>query len=107
MYRPPPVSTLTHTLFPYPSLFRSCDPQEVRLAVHVLSLLAAEGLEVIRAAMRVYRGLIGIALHEHVQQRIVRPVQGVELAARLVGVDGGDELLRHLDRKSTRLNSSH
>src|SRR3546814_928256 len=71
------------------------DAQDVGFAVHVLAHFPAEGLEMIRAAMRVDRGLIGIALHEDVEQRIFRPVQCVELAARLVGVHGGDELLRH------------
>src|SRR2546429_6784500 len=83
MIRRPPRSTL----FPYTTLFRSGEREEVRRIVLIL----------------------------HAQRRVVVSGEGVEL--RAVGVDGlcGFDLVEprlhedvvELDRKSTRLNSSH
>src|SRR5690554_7450714 len=78
MFRPPPRSTL----FPYTTLFRS----QVRLRIK-LPGLGEEGDGLFRVEERLAAG------QGHV----------VQLQARLV-----DRLqLRHPDRKSTRLNSSH
>src|SRR3712207_7917253 len=82
MIRRPPTSTL----FPYTTLFRSALGQQPRLAQHLLHPLAA---------------LLG--------QR-----DGAHLLVLLVGLLVLDQLLHYridlaveLDRKSTRLNSSH
>src|SRR3712207_7601116 len=82
MMRRPPRSTL----FPYTTLFRSQPALRVD----------AEALEADALAALLLARLLGVALLELV----------VELLRQLVGLPlPGDEAL--LDRKSTRLNSSH
>src|SRR6185436_963605 len=66
---------------------------DLRAAIHELAHLAAERLEVIGGAMRLDRGLVDVALHEHVGPGRLVAVQGVELAAGLVGVDLRHQLL--------------
>src|SRR6202008_4246387 len=67
--------------------------KHLRPAVHELAHLAAQGLEVLGGAVRFHRGLIDVALHEDVGARRLAVVQRVELAARLAGVNLGDQLL--------------
>src|SRR5690606_42021863 len=85
--RPPPPSP---PLFPYTTLFRSVARHFIQLALAVLH----EGIPV-------GRGLQRAVVQQFVeQQRMARQVGGGPVA-------GGDHADHALDRKSTRLNSSH
>src|SRR3546814_15122056 len=90
MIRRPPRSTRTDTLFPYTTLFRSGGGAVIR---------APGGLcnvgEVLHAGQVVQRGKL--ALLEHGERQVERTT-GDEITS-------GSRL--QLDRKSTRLNSSH
>src|SRR3546814_12351249 len=94
----PPISTRTYTLFPYTTLFRSA---EIGAVVEVL----AGGLQ-----HDYPRAVIGIGQREGIDQRLD---DGIVKGVALVGViqrDPGDRALEfclYVDRKSTRLNSSH
>src|SRR3546814_1821280 len=119
MIRRPPRSTRTDTLFPYTTLFRSCDGVSLVLAV-ILGrdrlLLVEEGGQWGGIALR--REEVG---HARRPQRLREPLhilhQPFGLArhvALLQVVDHLRELgslrVGHIDeedRKSTRLNSSH
>src|SRR3546814_20337165 len=100
MIRRPPRFTLTDTLFPYTTLFRSSQDALLDAAVRLVrtggiilyctcSLQPEEGPERIAAALRRHPSLARV------------PIRAEELFgfAELVTPDG--------DRKSTRLNSSH
>src|SRR3546814_20747730 len=97
MIRLPPISTRTDTLFPYPTLFRS----EQRLDALVLERRAAKDRDErlhqrALADQRLELGDVGDGAFEIGFHRVVVLFDG-EL----------DELFAILDRKSTRLNSSH
>src|SRR3546814_20148087 len=107
MLPPPPSSTRPPTLFPYPSLFRS---QLVRPAVPVAKLgqLCEVALRGERPCLRV--DLLGqIAAGS---ERVRHLLKG-GLYRPLIGRNGnvlarlGDVEIGRIDRKSTRLNSSH
>src|SRR5256885_3992050 len=84
MIRRPPRSTL----FPYTTLFRS---QHVEAVAHCLAVFHRRAA---RQAMRVHK------LLDQLERRAIVPLQ---LVAPVVGFF----LEERLDRKSTRLNSSH
>src|SRR3546814_10991339 len=100
MIRRTPRSTRTDTLFPYTTLFRSiesetCHDDHHRLAEVHERLLA---IDAYAAPARAARILVGLGFDEAMQQQPLDSFSGgwrmrVALAA--------------LDRKSTRLNSSH
>src|SRR3546814_11099695 len=99
MIRRPPRSTLTDTLFPYTTLFRSPDKRRN----HGRAPHAAAGIDL--------RAYPAVARHQ-LEADVVQAHGGAVLLAR----DHGDlELARQIgefgmegrDRKSTRLNSSH
>src|SRR3546814_18253741 len=98
MIRRPPRSTRTDTLFPYTTLFRSADaaPAPHRALTEQVEISVATGkVRVVTIALR--------ELPRH-RQLAQRPQQRV-----VVGI-GGDFTLHvrtEVDRKSTRLNSSH
>src|SRR3546814_7521498 len=103
MIRRPPRSTRTDTLFPYTTLFRS---------VHV-QCLSQDLTELLLGVQRCLR-----ILKDHLHaQRIVAlacavqagGIVAVEHYLALTGLDqpGNHATQRRLDRKSTRLNSSH
>src|SRR3546814_4983255 len=112
MIRRPPRSTRTDTLFPYTTLFRSGLPllyaDERAIKQILLNLLAnavkftKPGGKVTIEVQRTADGLelavsdTGIGIAPADQQRVFEPFVQVE-----------SELNRRLDRKSTRLNSSH
>src|SRR3546814_8377683 len=115
MIRRPPRSTLTDTLFPYTTLFRSQDR-------HGAWTPRRESSTFVIALHRQKRGYIGRQRLPWTGNRVVsrehRPPDG--LADRTFshschfvlsgnGVDLADALVEFLlrDRKSTRLNSSH
>src|SRR3546814_13138078 len=98
MIRRPPRSTLTDTLFPYTTLFRS-RPDDHRAAVPGRDRVGCDGR--VPADIGPLRVLLrSLALEAAADQG--RAAAGV---AR--DVDLGILQQRHLDRKSTRLNSSH
>src|SRR3546814_17104430 len=104
MIRRPPRSTLTDTLFPYTTLFRSLVDE---LESHALAVLQAD-----RLGLRVLLVIDGpeIALHVAGQADLDLPrrlAHFIEWPLRLqIGI--GEEFATvGRDRKSTRLNSSH
>src|SRR3546814_13742106 len=91
MIRLPPRSTRTDTLFPYTTLFRSLELAQAALLVERRQ----------QSAHRLVERLHGAAdVHQQQQAQIV-PTLGAEHQLDLARVLAG------LDRKSTRLNSSH
>src|SRR3546814_3117802 len=109
MIRRPPRSTRTDTLFPYPTLFRS----EIVLApVHRRSdqIEQRTGIDEQYAA-RGFVPLVHRAGVRHIIHRIGKPGTAAlglrkAYAHRAFG-RFGLQLANPLDRKSTRLNSSH
>src|ERR1700693_2825144 len=71
------------------------EPHHLGAAVHILAHLTPERLEIVRSAMGVHGGLVGVALHEDVGLRRLAVVERVELAARLVRRDLGHQLPCH------------
>src|SRR3546814_17046950 len=105
MIRRPPKSTRTDTLFPYTTLFRSVEADLLQNLVGVVDGLRLRPLE------HVDRRLDDVLQHRHVGPQIEALVHHGE-----AGADAADLLFvlglqaaaaRRLDRKSTRLNSSH
>src|SRR3546814_17986743 len=101
MIRRPPRSTLTDTLFPYTTLFRSLAHREAAFGD------ADVGGPVPELALRVMRGralrLVGDQQLEHHGARLLGALAGAlhhHALARRADAGRGD-------RKSTRLNSSH
>src|SRR3546814_10096726 len=103
MIRPPPRSTRTDTLFPYTALFRS------------QVFLEPEGLD----SILVYPNGISTSLPADVQLAMLRTMEGLETVEMVVpgyaveydhidprALDRTFQV-RAIDRKSTRLNSSH
>src|SRR3546814_8593772 len=101
MRRRPPRSTRTDTLFPYTTLFRSVDPGvQQRLGARQAVRPDAGGGSRAQAALLVLGGMrIGL--------RLLHVLHGDEADADIVVVDHQQLLDAVLDRKSTRLNSSH
>src|SRR3712207_7213069 len=87
MIRRPPRSTL----FPYTTLFRSDDAGHRHRGVLRLRLRVADADD-------------AAALRADVEEQLLA---GVHARPLRVGADGEDAGGRRLDRKSTRLNSSH
>src|SRR3546814_19779629 len=109
MIRRPPSSTLTDTLFPYTTLFRSS--WDSRLHRHESRAQDAD-------RVAAHRGADLVVGEAGVDQRLrhLRQMRGVEAHRRravivaaerdMVDADEVADML-HRDRKSTRLNSSH
>src|SRR3546814_18886201 len=101
MLRPPPRSTLSDTLFPYTTLFRS------------VGVLVGADVGAFEQMLGEHRRLVSGQRHYHVGRRML---QFEDRRLLVGGLDGGDFLERdrsarmiflQQDRKSTRLNSSH
>src|SRR3546814_4629343 len=113
MIRRPPRSTRTDTLFPYTTLFRSADSRQGAASVRVLEhpvhehaapLVSphARGLgELVRATVVTRLGASNV--HD---LPAISAFQLVCLRAK-EGLDLVDHADNRVDRKSTRLNSSH
>src|SRR3546814_20526844 len=99
MRRRPPRSTRTDTLFPYTTRFRSGAAKPLLIVV-VRSLETCEAGDV---------GIhCGLLQDERVAGReSLHLSEGEGLVADVVDVSVGQVAASHLDRKSTRLNSSH
>src|SRR3546814_11284153 len=103
MFRPPPRSTRTDTLFPYTTLFRSQAGLRQALVRTIGGPAVTDDVldagdrvgVVVEAALQAARVAGGVLAH---QRRILRPALVRAPPARV---------LHHRDRKSTRLNSSH
>src|SRR3546814_10770054 len=104
MIRRPPRSTLTDTLFPYTTLFRSA------------SILPRAGKEVAERGQTLERRQLvddaieaPVAIGRHAHDRAdgdVEPYRDQRAKGRkLICLDGDEQPA--VDRKSTRLNSSH
>src|SRR3546814_4233132 len=111
MIRRPPRSTRTDTLFPYTTLFRS-PPTELRHVDHVCRHRHGRGRRV-RAGISAARISIRADAHANARTAIrtdlrADPRTGPAMKVfdtRLAGVKRIE--IPVLDRKSTRLNSSH
>src|SRR3546814_14465391 len=100
MRQPPPRSTLTDTLFPYTTLFRSdavllAVPVDEALLDHPVELAVDEGE--VTGADRVQPALPQVERHLDHRGQLDLARDEVLHALEVLG----------LDRKSTRLNSSH
>src|SRR3546814_18418275 len=118
MIRLPPRSTRTDTLFPYTTLFRSGDASPYRLHNGVLPPFKAALDTGVGAVMVGFHDLAGIpcTAHRELLRDLLRDVWGfdglivsdytavLELVHHGVAADTKEAAL---DRKSTRLNSSH
>src|SRR3546814_2414316 len=103
MIRRPPRSTRTDTLFPYTTLFRSYGGVErfLRDGRNASRARRAGGAPFgNQRPGEIDRRCIEVAVDNHIHDRRGLGVAGVD------GVPSDDEFQR-LDRKSTRLNSSH
>src|SRR3546814_15158390 len=106
----PPSSTLTDTLFPYTTLFRSALHRETKDAAFEPDDLLVEGVEL--GDQFLDPAVVKADRLHHLQQLgaqlLVLP--DLRRGGGLTGADrlGENEFLERLeDRKSTRLNSSH
>src|SRR3546814_19813669 len=107
MIRPPPISTLTYTLFPYTTLFRS-RPCRRRLLRGAGALAVPRPHSLVGAA-RDDRLLLRRALHDH-RELAEREVDERNQRFRVLALHHHQSYRanhRPADRKSTRLNSSH
>src|SRR3546814_963010 len=106
MIRRPPRSTRTDTLFPYTTLFRSIGDLD-HVAAAAVAILDREPRPVARDA-RVQPQLV--ALQVEAQDRLepgtVQPCAGARIPGPAAAANVGLDRI-HVDRKSTRLNSSH
>src|SRR3546814_19360190 len=111
MIRHPPRSTRTYTLFPYTTLFRSEDSDTLTALIRSLTLVET-GTDRFQTALPVekWQRLFGgeifaqaltAASHTVAADRIPHSIHGHFLRP------GRPEVPIALDRKSTRLNSSH
>src|SRR3546814_16292789 len=101
MIRRPPISTRTDTLFPYTTLFRSLI--EILRNSEVYERLKTQ-------VMYCFESKYALCLYEMIERRIgLEYKQSEEFTiAELRGLLNVPEgKLKRLDRKSTRLNSSH
>src|SRR3546814_2947886 len=108
MIRRPPRSTRTDTLFPYTTLFRSAggrlSPLRARTGLEVMEGTAvtfdAHRPDLLRVAYRMLGSMADA--EDMVQEAFIRWAETDEAAVRIPAA-----FLRRVDRKRTRLNSSH
>src|SRR3546814_15933392 len=107
MFRPPPGSTLTDTHFPYLALCRAYF--RLRQAGEVYDDLVGDLLARTVAAARSIADRVPADVGGFLSVRAGHAVRGAQQLARGQAVTLPNPLLRgfDLDRKSTRLNSSH
>src|SRR3546814_8069116 len=105
MIRRPPRSTRTDTLFPYTTLFRSrrpCQRHDRRTPLILHSRTKPMKLDNTVSAV-ITGGASGLG--EATARALA--AQGVKVALFDLNEEKGEAIARELDRKSTRLNSSH
>src|SRR3546814_13693206 len=100
MIRRPPRSTRTDTLFPYTTLFRSTDALGQAKAV-LRTSTKVDGLH--------YPFTVTASVASSLGDGVVVPgaLAKLELEGNVVGTVFDEPIRRAIDRKSTRLNSSH
>src|SRR3546814_9303178 len=105
MFRRPPRSTRTDTLFPYTTLFRST-PLNCGVAT-MIAVTEAAAIAVGDTVVVQGLGLLGLYGCAIAKARGARRVIGIDAVADRLEVAKrfGADLV--IDRKSTRLNSSH
>src|SRR3546814_6225767 len=115
MIRRPPRSTRTDTLFPYTTLFRFDATQKLlaqKLAAIVVVVAAffigVDLLGIDLTAFAVFSGALGLAVGFGLQKTFGNLIAGIILLMDR-SIKPGDVIVvgDSLDRKSTRLNSSH
>src|SRR3546814_17349088 len=107
MIRPPPSSTLTDTLFPYPSLFRSSPVREAAASAIADRRLTDLLAKFDAAVSDDLNTAVALTLVE--EAAAMKKIDAGQKRAVLETMDAvlGLQLLTLSDRKSTRLNSSH
>src|SRR3546814_4793693 len=114
MLRAPPSSTRTHTLMPYPTLFRSLVALDHAPGLHVQTTARLDHLAGLAQDLPLALDLLAaVAIVRGKPHRVDEIGEGREGEPRRE--DETDPKLRHMlrfwlctgDRKSTRLNSSH
>src|SRR3546814_14074467 len=104
MRRRTPRSTRTDTLFPYTTLFRFIlDETDSGLDIDALRVVG----DGINRIMRKPDKAVLLITHYQRLLDVVKPDFVHVLSAGRIIRSGGPELAHELDRKSTRLNSSH
>src|SRR3546814_20579251 len=101
MIRRPPRSTRTDTLFPYPTLFRS---PTLKIDIYEVILGGEHLMSSIFTVAEIALARLGLAEVSGDDLDVVVGGLGLGYTARAALED---ERVRSLDRKSTRLNSSH
>src|SRR3546814_20416380 len=113
MLRQPPRSTLTDTLLPYTTLFRSRRDLGPHIVIAIIRQDRAEGtarrqMTLERAKITKNAGNVGAASHDALEERD-HPHTG-RVGEELLDVEAVNDavaaMARGIDRKSTRLNSS-
>src|SRR3546814_10868070 len=105
MIRRPPRSTRTDTLFPYTTLFRSpFAPVNVALEGNV-EAVAHPAVHAVGAVDEIILGLLSAA--RPLQHDLDALAHRFQVSERGAALDGRTEPGENLDRKSTRMNSSH
>src|SRR3546814_16928998 len=111
MNRPPPRSTRTDTLLPYTTLFRSVLRGQVSVEQGGADDILRARLAPFGGALQIGKGACAVALLEHQKAQIVLGAGMALFRGLAIPVDGergiGLHAATQLDRKSTRLNSSH
>src|SRR3546814_4939919 len=112
MIRRPPRSTRTDTLFPYTTLFRSQSPDAAAVQFDHVAVLDAAESAMVGAHRQHVAGLqrVNAAHPLDAAGDVVRHVGGVVVLLEIAvdpEADADVVRVRNLDRKSTRLNSSH
>src|SRR3546814_2630082 len=109
MIRRPPRSTLTDTLFPYTTLFRSKGALQIGLGLFLIGTLIATVADTSTMVIAA-RGVMGLGAAFVMPSTLsiltnVFPAhERAKAIAVWAGISGGGAAI---DRKSTRLNSSH
>src|SRR3546814_16616776 len=97
MIRRPPRSTLTYTLFPYTTLFRSAEERQRRRARRLID----------GAGQRRDQDAAGLGLPPRIDDRAAAIADHPVIPLPRFGIDRLAHGAEQSDRKSTRLNSSH
>src|SRR3546814_14320324 len=108
MIRRPPISTRTEPLFPYTTLFRSVDGTRLRVErdgalLNTVALRAAGGVQPLRWLVN---GRPVAAAGRRSDGEFLPDGAGYA-RVEVVDAEGRSAAAEVLDRKSTRLNSSH
>src|SRR3546814_1185623 len=116
MVRRPPRSTRTDTLFPYTTLFRSLDGEEVLLSIRLTPRSAKEGIGGIwrdaKEASWLCASVRAVPEKGRANAALIKLLaKALDCPTSAISMEAGDisrlKRVRISDRKSTRMNSSH